>query len=221
MDSLTRLVIQLVGRIPGAEPDRDVVKMQVETFKQKVQPLLEQQKLPQSQNSDDKQDETSVAKIFEEIKVMFQDLPGRIERRVDPEISLNRKRMRRMHPKFMDEMLHMTGKELGDNLGPLMIGSFFKEDFPWLYEVSAEVYRKLESGHPDAADALRRFVKLIDRMSHHPIMWEMQERSKEKRFDMEEMMMFSHHLLERMAARAEKANPTFNIDSGDKPIRAA
>jgi len=220
VDSLTRLVIQLVGRIPGAEPDRDVVKMQVETFKQKVQPLLEKQKLPQDQNSVDTQDETSVAKIFEEIKVMFQDLPGRIERRVDPESSMNRKRMRRMHPKFMDEILHMTGKELGDNLGPLIIGSFFKEDFPWLYEVGAEVYRKLESGHPDAADALRRFVKLIDRMAHHPMMWEMQERSKEKRFEMEEMMMFSHHMLERTLIRTEKANPALNPDAGDKTARA-
>lgn len=220
VDSLTRLVIQLVGRIPGAEPDRDVVKMQVETFKQKVQPLLDNQGLPQGQNLGDKQDETSVAKIFEEIKVMFQDLPGRIERRVDPESSMNRKRMRRMHPKFMDEMLHMTGKELGDNLGPLIIGSFFKEDFPWLFEVGAEVYRKLESGHPDAADALRRFVKLIDRLAHHPMMWEMQERSKEKRFELEEMMMFSQHMLERIVIRTEKASPAPSMDMGDKAVRA-
>lgn len=220
VDSLTRLVIQLVGRIPGAEPDRDVVKMQVEAFKQKVQPLLEKQKLPQDKNSDEKQEESSVAKIFEEIKVMFQDLPGRIERRVDPENSMNRKRMRQMRPRFMDEMMHMTGKELGDNIGPLIVGSFFKEDFPWLYEVGIEVYRKLESGHADAGDALRRFVKLIERMTHHPMMWEMQGRPKEKRFEMEEMMMFSHDMLERIALRIEKANSALNLDAGDKTARA-
>lgn len=206
VDSLTRLVIQLVGRIPGAEPDRDVVKMQVEAFKQKVAPLLEKQKLPQDKNSDEKKEEAPVAKIFEEIKVMFQDLPGRIERRVDPENSINRKRMRRMHPGLMDEMLHMTSKELGDNLGILIIGSFFKEDFPWLYDVGAEVYRKLESGHPDAADALKRFIMLIDRMTHHPMMWEMQERSKDKRFEFEEMMMFSRHTLGRILDRIGKTN---------------
>lgn len=216
VESLTRLVIQLVNRIPGAEPDREVVKKQVETFKKEVQSLLEQQQLPQDKNSDDKQDETSVAKIFEEIKVMFQDLPGRIERRVDPENSMTRKHIRRMRMKFMDEILHITGKELGDNLGPLIIGSFFKEDFPWLYEVGAEVYRKLESGHPDAADALRRFLRLIDIMAHHPMMWEMQERSKEKRFEMEEMMMFSHHMLERIVIRTEKSNTAINADAGEK-----
>ena len=220
VDSLTRLVIQLVGRIPGAEPDRDVVKMQVETFKQKVQPLLEIQKQPKGQNLDSKQDATSVAKIFEEIKVMFQDLPGRIERRVDPESVMNRKRMRRMHPQFADEMLHMMGNEFGDNLGPLIIGSFLRDDFPWLYEVGAEVYRKLESGQPDAADSLRRFTKLIERLSHHPMLWEMRDRSKENRYEMEEVMMLARHMLDRVVIRTEKekANPALNAqaEAGDR-----
>jgi len=220
VDSLTRLVIQLVGRIPGAEPDRDVVKMQVEAFKQKVQPMLEKQKLLQDQHPGKKQEETSVAKIFEEIKVMFQDLPGRIERRIDPESSNNRKRMRRMHPMFMDEIVLMTGKEFGNNLSPLIIGSFFKDDFPWLYEVAVEVYRKLETGHPDAPDALRRFLKLFDRMIHHPMMRELQDRSKERRFEMEEIMMFSQDMLERILVRTEKANPAPNADAGDKAARA-
>ena len=214
VDSLTRLVIQLVGRIPGAEPDRDVVKMQVETFKQKVQPMLEKQKQPQDQNQDEKQEETSVAKIFEEIKVMFQDLPGRIERRIDPESSNNRKRMRRLHPMLMEDIMHIAGKEFGDNLSPLIIGSMFKDDFPWLYEVSAEVYRKLETGHPDAADALRRFIKLFDRMAHHPMMREMQGHSKDRRFEIDEMMMFSRHMLERIVDRTEKTNPVLNTDAG-------
>lgn len=220
VDSLTGLVIQLVGRIPGAEPDRDVVKMQVEAFKQKVQPVLDKQKLPQDQHQDEKQEETSVAKIFEEIKVMFQDLPGRIERRVDSESSMSRKRMRRIHPMFMDEILHIAGKDFGESLAPLIIGSLFKDDFPWLYEVAAEVYRKLETDHPDAPDALRRFIRLFDRVTHHPMMREMHDRSKERRSEMEEMMMFSRHMLERIVVRTELASPTLNTDAGEKTARA-
>jgi hypothetical protein len=49
----------------------------------------------------------------------------------------------------------------------------------------------------------------------------MQERSKEKRFEMEEMMMFSHHMLERTLIRTEKANPALNADAGDKAARAS
>jgi hypothetical protein len=55
VDSLTQFVIQLLGRIPEAEPDRDVVKMQVEAFKQKIAPLLEAQKQPLKEK--EKQDE--------------------------------------------------------------------------------------------------------------------------------------------------------------------
>lgn len=110
----------------------------------------------------------------------------------------------------------MAGKEFGDNLGPLIIGSFFKDDFPWLYEVAAEVYRKLETNHPDASDALRRFTKLIDRIAHHPMMYERHDGTKDQRFEMEEMMMFSRHMLERIVVRTEKANSVLNTDAADK-----
>ncbi|MFO0453648.1 MAG: toll/interleukin-1 receptor domain-containing protein [Pseudomonadota bacterium] len=220
VDSLTQLVIQLVGRIPGAEPDRDVVKMQVEAFKQKVQPMLDKQKSPRDQRSDGPQEETSVAKIFEEIKVMFQDLPSRIERRIDPESSINRKRIRRLHPMFMEEALHMSKRDLGENLGPLIIGSLFKDDFPWLYEVAAEVYRKLESDHPDAPDALRRFVKLVDRLIHHPMLREMRFGSRDGRFEMEEAILLNRHLLERTLNLADKASSKLNSDTNDKADHA-
>jgi hypothetical protein len=39
-DSLTKLVIQLVGRIPNSEPDIETIKFQVEKFKQKISEIL-------------------------------------------------------------------------------------------------------------------------------------------------------------------------------------
>ena len=113
----------------------------------------------------------------------------------------------------MDEVLHMTDSEYGGNLGPLIIASFLRDDFPWLYEVGSDVYRKLEGGHPDASESLRRFIQLIERLVHHPMMWEMQERSKERRFEMEEMVMFSHHMLERLVMRTEKVTSAAERDS--------
>lgn len=212
IDSLTRLVIQLVNRIPNAEPDKDVVKMQVEAFKQKIQPLL------QSANEDGapegKQDETSIAKIFEEIKVMFQDLPGRVEKRMDPDSRSIRRRNRRMHPQFLDELLHVAGKEMGENFSVLIIASFLRDDFPWLYEIATEVYRKLEASHPDAGDSLKRFTRLFERLTHSPMMWEMGGRSKERMFEIEEMMMFSDHALQRSLERI-KANLPIKIEKPD------
>lgn len=67
---------------------------------------------------------------------------------------------------------------------------------------------------------LSRSVTCASCTAHHPMMWKMQERSKEKRFEMEEMMMFSHHMLERIVVRTEKANPALNAEAGDKAARA-
>lgn len=74
-DSLTQLVMQLVRRIPNAEPDRDVVKMQVASFKTKIASLLNAQEGMESDEQES--EETSVAKILEEIKLIFQDLPSK------------------------------------------------------------------------------------------------------------------------------------------------
>ena len=46
-DSLTKLVLQLVKRIPNAEPDEDIVKDQVKVFKQKLTELLFREAFPQ------------------------------------------------------------------------------------------------------------------------------------------------------------------------------
>jgi hypothetical protein len=57
-------------------------------------------------------------------------------------------------------------------------------------------------------------------MIHHPILREMQGRSKNRNFELNELMMFSHHMLERMTSRPEKSNPASGIETGDKSTRA-
>jgi hypothetical protein len=48
----------------------------------------------------------------------------------------------------------------------------------------------------------------------------MHDGSKGQRFEMDEMMMFSRHMLERIVVRTEKSNPALNTDVGDKSARA-
>ncbi|PWB89718.1 hypothetical protein C5688_13910 [Methylocystis sp. MitZ-2018] len=99
-EALTRLVMQLVNRIPNAEPDREVVRAQVGNFKKVIAPLFQN---GTTATPVKKNDETSVIKLFEEIKIMYQDLPSRIERRtVDPLVGIpSRRRM-----VLADKMLH-------------------------------------------------------------------------------------------------------------------
>ena len=102
-DALTQLVMQLVRRIPNAEPDSEVVKSQVVAFRGKALPIPSAD--PSEVVSAVDTDATSVAKIFEEVKVMFQDLPGRIERRIDPDYSVRAHAKITARSWFLGEMM--------------------------------------------------------------------------------------------------------------------
>lgn len=215
-ESLTHLVTQLVERIPGAEPDRDVVRSQVTSFREKALPMAT---AAEGDGDIDESDATSVAKIFEEVKVMFQDLPGRIERRFDPDFPPNLKRRRRMSPRMLDELIHMGGRELPDGIHLLMISSQFRDDYPWLYELAIDAYRKLSSKDPSALEALSILDELFKLTVRHPVFREMGYRSKERSFEMEEMSMILHEAIhdtrERAAARSE--GPELLQEDGDAP----
>jgi len=140
-DDLTKLVMQLVGRIPNSEPDRDAIAMQVRTFVEKAKSLLANLDEAASEEVEPI-DETSVAKLFEEVKVMFQDLPSRIEGRLDP---TRHRRHRRFHPMMMEEFFHMS-KEFDDPSGLLLLLGMLRDDLPWLYEIGLEFYRASKTG---------------------------------------------------------------------------
>ncbi len=207
---MTRLVIQLVGRIPNAELDRDVVKMQVDAFKKKIEPLLE----AKSTDLQTKEEvgEASVAKIFEEIKVMFQDLPGRIQRRTDPEYAAEVRRRHRLNPRFIDEIANAISKDFGDPIVLLVVSSFFKDDFPWLYELAVDTYRKLEAHSPEGSDALKRLMRITEISVHHPAFREISRISGPRRFEREETMMFFMHIMERTLSLV-RGTPVVDLDT--------
>lgn len=85
-ESLTKLVLQLVKRVPNSDPDNELIKTQVGKFKLSISDILSNLET-QTKNgggirpSTDVRDiENSSAKLFEEIKIMFQDLPSKIQR---------------------------------------------------------------------------------------------------------------------------------------------
>lgn len=205
-DSLTQLVMQLVGRIPNAEPDRDVVKTQVELFKQKILSLLAGNS-PHEQSRDNV-DEVSTAKIFEEIKVMFQDLPGRIESRMDKRgdvrmesgHSAQARKRRRFNPKHIREMMHIADVEYRPSAALLIIASLVKDDLPWVYDIAVDVHRSIESNSPDSSEHLKRFMHLMEAVTHHPIFREYFGPNDERRYELEEAMGYAYHITERCIA---------------------
>lgn len=150
-DSLTKLVFQLVNRIPNSEPDEDTIKFQVGKFKQSITQIL--QKLGEAQtkqvthkpSEDLRAIENSSAKLFEEIKIMFQDLPSRIERSNPGE---KRRRKRRMHPGMLEEMIHSSKDP---KVGLFIALSLYRDKMPWIYDGGIALVNKIDASKSEAS----------------------------------------------------------------------
>ncbi|QRM19860.1 TIR domain-containing protein [Dechloromonas sp. TW-R-39-2] len=162
-DSLTKLVFQLVNRIPNSEPDKDTIKFQVGKFKQAAGEILK--KLDGSGASESgkkstahvKEIENSSAKLFEEIKIMFQDLPSRIERANPPE---GRRRKRRLPPGMLDEMMHFSKNP---KIGLKFALSLYREKMPWVYDEGIALLNRLEASKTPSTTkrVLHEFEELL------------------------------------------------------------
>jgi hypothetical protein len=209
-DSLTKLVMQLVRRIPNAEPDRDAVGMQVGTFKEKITEILGRLDADKDKENEDSVDETSVAKLFEEVKVMFQDLPSRVENRLDPH---RKRKFRRLHPMMFEDALHMSLK-LGDPIGLLIVFSFFRDEVPWLYELGLEAYRTIKSGNRVKIEkAIKNIQMAVDFARHGPFMEEI--RDKETYFVIRELPMMIERFLPEVVEVSPKTKKAEKEESHD------
>lgn len=145
-------------------------------------------------------EESAVAKLAEEMK----SLPSRVAERLaevgDP---LRRRRSRRFHPMMVEEIMHMPG-EPGDPVGILMAASLVREDIPWLYELSMEVYRAVKNGDVENIESeMRRLRRFTEFASHGPFS---EDLGKESQM----LLMEFPRMLERSLVRAldfQRAQP--------------
>lgn len=167
-DSLCRLVFQLVSRIPNSEPDEETIKLQVDKFIASIDEIFKtRRENPESERAVE-YSENETPKLFEEIKVMFQDLPSRIESRIDPEFR-DRKRRMRIHPMMVEELIHATPNPM---IGILMALGLVKDKMPWLYELGTETIRTLKSdiSLKEKEKAVIQFGDIVDFTTHHPML---------------------------------------------------
>lgn len=189
VESITKLVMDLVCNVPGLDPERSYVEQLVEAFHKKATVIVAKYAEPKASNVPETNDNIIVAKLFEEVKIMFENLPSRIENRIEPE---SKRRKRKFHPMMMDEMMHISMKSGNPNLGFLMMISFFKEDFPWLYEIGIETYRELKAAKNsgDKKKIINSFESSFEILGH-PLMNEFYGKS-------EELYMLSNELRHNM-----------------------
>jgi hypothetical protein len=168
-EALTKLVQQLARRVPNLELDADVVKAQVGAFKATEASIVKSlASAGEKKSSADNAEESSLAKLIEEMKT----LPSRVAERLADEGNPYRRRRMRFHPMMFEELMQMSG-EPSDPVAILMAASIVRDDMPWLYELAMEVYRAVKSGETESIEReLERFRRLSKLMMHGGIMEE-------------------------------------------------
>ena len=189
-DSLTKLVMQLIRRNPDATPREEAVKRQVAAFRQNIGSLLVGRTSTPGSNQTDTP-ESNVAKMFEEVKLMFSGITDKIEETVRESVGPRRDPKRMFHPMMIEEIMFTPEyRDIpgGRATGWLMAMSALRNDLPWLYEVGMEVYRAMCSENVDLIESARRKFEAVVDLSLHSNAMRHAFRGDD------EIYMFSRHL---------------------------
>jgi len=190
--SLTKLILELVKKVPGLDPDKQIVEALVETFRKKSYEIIAKNSKPTAAaEKKNNVAETSVAKLFEEVKIMFADLPSRIDNRVDPEY----RRKKRFNPIIMDDLFHMSERvSTQAHIPILIILSIYRNEFPWIYEIGSETLKILQSKKSieQKQIAVKEFFEIFELTFKNPMIRDMMSPN-------ESNMMFreTQHILEK------------------------
>lgn len=128
------------------------------------------------------------------LSIMMEELLSKINR-LDPEYKRSRKKF---HPMMLEEIMHMEMKQENPNLAFLMMISFIKDDFPWIFEIGIETYRGLKSSKSKIEK--KKLIEDFDRaleMTGHPMMREFYGRSEEMYILSMDIRHFMRHFLDR------------------------
>jgi len=139
---------------------------------------------------------------YEEIKVMFKDLPSRIEGNIHPKFRSRKKR--RFHPMMMEKMMHMSKN---NKVGILVGLGMLREGMPWLYDVGIETLRKIDSDSSvkEKEKSFLEFRELIEMTSRNPMMHEFMDFNSKEDFMMyEEIPRILMHEMEMYMKRNRK-----------------
>ncbi|MEL1242638.1 hypothetical protein AAEO56_00075 [Flavobacterium sp. DGU11] len=156
----------MVRKVPGLDPDISLVKLLVDNFITKASDITDKLNKENSQvQKTEKPDENSVAKLFEEVKIMFDNLPNRIENRIDPDL---RRKKKRFHPMLFEELLHYGIINENPYFGLSLFLSFYKDDFPWFYEIGLETIRDLKKvkTHSERLKLIHNLEWAIEMIGH-------------------------------------------------------
>lgn len=153
-------------------PKQEEVKVEAKREEPLANSILEEildlsrvnQKLLRNPDSD-------IYKTVESMQMMLKEIITRSEFEKDSRQS----RRRRIHPKMLDEVLHMSPRFEKNFTGFQIAISLFRNDFPWIYDAGIDLVRTLRNTDDTEIqrDAVQAFDELIEFSLEHPMMREM------------------------------------------------
>jgi hypothetical protein len=158
------LVMQLCRRIPGLEPDADSVNLHVQQFLDSTKQILSADG-GASVSPAKKPEQETAAKLFEEVKVMFQELGARMDGRMADADYERRHR----HPMATLRRVDVIAHEAGDSLDPqiawVLVMGMLRHDVPWLVDLLQPIGRAIESrNRRKFENAVRNFEHTLERI---------------------------------------------------------
>jgi hypothetical protein len=157
--------------VPVPDPEEEAINTTGEILEEILDLTRNNQKLLRSPDAD-------FTKEVEHIKAMLEKL----SKRTDPDEDYRRNRkFRKMHPMFIEEILHIAALSKKDFSAFQIAISIFRNDFPWIYDAGLDLVRTLKNApsQDEKQGAVSTFLELVDFTFKHPIMREMYMPDKE------------------------------------------
>jgi hypothetical protein len=147
--------------------------------------------------------------ILEELVTGVRGINSRM-RDIEPELMdrerhYRRGKLKRCHPRMLEEMLMVSGEERGPPLQLLILAGLYREDFPWMAEILTEAYREIRDGDIDTAErSLSRLQRMMKHTMNSKMFYELSGGSKHLMMLAEELPMYLDMAMSRMIPERKK-----------------
>jgi hypothetical protein len=171
LESQLNELLKSKPNVPVPDPENETIDSTSEILEEILDLTRNNQKLLRSPDGE-------FTKEVESIKQMLERIGKRIDFDDDPRRS---KRLRKMHPMLIEELLHLSPRFEKNFAGFQITISLFRNEFPWVYDAGLDLVRTLKgSAAPgEKQEAISAFFELLEFTFEHPIMREMYMPEKE------------------------------------------
>jgi len=171
-----------LNKLRGTKPDDHEKESGKELQSPKAQEILEEiLELSRINQKLIRNPDGSLGSNLDEIANMLRMLIERTDKIDDP---ISMRRMRKLHPMMLDELMHMSLTEGQGFVGAQMTLGLIRSQMPWVYDAGIETINILRSrqGIEEKNEALHRFRRIMEFSFEHPLMRDAYATSKEMHF---------------------------------------